>query len=65
MTDLNIWNEIKSIRKKIGMSDTNFRKIKSSGSLPEKWVAPIYLALKGKKKKAKISIEDILGLANQ
>jgi|GEM_PF-6872530 len=63
MTVINLWDEIKSIKQKIGMSDTNFRKMKSKGVLPEKWVTPVYLELK-KTKKA-ISLECVYRLTNQ
>lgn len=42
ITDEDLVNMIGTIREDIGMSDVNFRRIKSDGKLPYKWVVPVY-----------------------
>jgi len=42
MTDEDVWNRIKTIRKKIGMSRSNYSVMKSRGKLAGHWPALIY-----------------------
>lgn len=61
MTEQDIWNTIQNVCEKAGISDTNFRKMKSNGRLADKWVVPVYLSLKNTEKE--LPLEKLQALA--
>lgn len=63
MTDLEIWEAIKTVCDEVGIKPDNFRKQKSNGVLAKKWVAPVFIALK--EKGVSVSIESLQGLSPQ
>lgn len=46
-TDEEIWDVVKQVREAVGISDSNYRRMRSDKILPSKWVAPVFLHIEG------------------